>query len=117
MGNVKPWQIVLLVVAVVAVATSAYFSMSGEPNIQAKTSVLMFDVNTGDSQEMGFGKGGAAYPGINPKTKTLSMLPIQQREDGKWYLIERYASALKNIEGSKAAVIDQKTGEVRHSNK
>lgn len=104
-----------MVVAVVAVAASAYYTFTGEKT-NLRSSVMMMDVNNGDTVEMGFGRGGAMFPGTNPKTNTLTMMPIQQKEDGKWYIIERYLTVLKDIEGTKAAVVDQKTGEVRPSN-
>jgi hypothetical protein len=48
MGNVKPWQIVVLVVAVVAVGASAYLSFSGKESVQFANEITMVDVNTSE---------------------------------------------------------------------
>lgn len=112
MGDVKPWQIVVLVAAVVIVGSSLYLSFGRGPKLELADSVRMVDVNTGELFNLRIGKGGATIPGTNPKTRTLTLLPVVERE-GKWYLAERYLPAMQNLEGKHEAVVDAKSGEVR----
>jgi len=112
MGDTKPWQIVVLVAAVVAVGSSLYFSLARGEKLDLATSIQMVDVNSGELYRLKIGKGGASIPGTNPSTKSVTLLPVEER-DGKWYLRERYLSSLKNLEGKHEAVADAKTGEIR----
>jgi hypothetical protein len=83
MGDVKPWQIVVIVAAIVV----------------AVTSFLVF------------GRGGTMIPGQNPKSSEWTLMPVEDR-DGKLFVSERYLNALKSIPGEHAA-IDASTGEVK----
>jgi hypothetical protein len=112
MGQVKPWQVVVLVAALVALGVSVYFTMFSGPRLELADSVRMADVNSGELFRLKIGPGGAMIPGTNPKTKAVSLLPIEER-DGKWFISERYLSALKGLEGEHKAVLDAKTGEIR----
>jgi hypothetical protein len=111
MDQVKPWQVVVVVAALVAVAVSLYFTLSG-PKLNLASSVPMVDVNTGEFFRVKVGKGGATFPGSHPKTGKVTLLPVIE-QDGKWFLAQRYMSSLKDIEGDHAAIVDAKTGEVR----
>jgi len=112
MGQAKPWQIVLFIVAAGALAASLYFSLRGE-GLKLDSSITMADVATGEVYHLPIGKGanGAMIPGRNPKTGEMTLLPIVQ-QDGKWVLMERYASGLKFIPGPHTAV-DEKSREVQ----
>lgn len=114
MGDVKPWQIVVLVAAVVALGASAYFSLGRGERLDLASSLRMVDVNTGELFTLKIGKGpnSATIPGKNPKTGAVTLLPVEER-DGRYYLIERYMPAIGQIEGKHEAVADKKTGEVR----
>ena len=118
MGNAKPWQIVVLVVAVVAVATSAYFSFSGGETVKFADEVLMVDVNTGDVFAFPVGRRQVVIPPeTNPESGTKSLLRVHKTDTGKWLLDSREVAALlPTIQGGHEAVVDRKTGEVRVKN-
>jgi hypothetical protein len=111
MGDIKPWQIVVLVAAVVVVGASVYFSL-GDGDVRVDSHVQMVDTSSGELIRVRVGKGGATIPGKNPQTGQMTLMPVEER-DGQWFIRERYLSALQFIEGDKAAVIDAGTGQVR----
>jgi hypothetical protein len=115
MGEVKPWQIVVLVAAVVAVSASIYFSM-GDGEVRVDNHIRMVDTSTGELFNIRVGRGGATIPGKNPRTGLVTLMPVDER-DGQWFIRERYLGALQAIEGDKSAVVDVKTGQVRISGK
>jgi hypothetical protein len=116
MGDVKPWQIVVLVSAVVMLAASVYFSM-GDGDVRVDSHIRMMDAATGELFSIRVGKGGATIPGKNPKTGEKTLMPVEEREPGQWFIRERYLGALTEIQGDKSAVVDPKTGRVRVSGK
>jgi hypothetical protein len=104
MGKAKPWQIVLIVVAAVALGVSLYFSLRGD-GLDLANSVTMADVATGEVFHLPIGKGAnsATIPGKNPRTGDMTLMPIVQ-ENGRWVVMEHYFPALKNIPGPHTAV-------------
>jgi hypothetical protein len=118
MGNVKPWQIVVMVIAVVAVAASAYFSFSGKSDVKFASEITMVDVNTGDLFAFPVSRRQVVIPPeANPDTGKKTLLRVNKNAAGKWVLDGREVSAiLPTIEGDHKAVIDRKTGEVRVTN-
>ena len=111
MGQIKPWQIGLFVVAAAALAASMYFSLKPS-DLKLDSSVTMADVATGDVYHLpvGAGPGSATIPGRNPKTGETTLIPIVQ-ENGRWVVTERYFPAVKNIPGPHTAV-NEKTREI-----
>jgi hypothetical protein len=114
MGNVKPWQIVVMVIAIVAVAASAYFSLSGSNDVKFASEVTLVDVNTGDLFAFSVGRRNVVFPPeTNPETGKKTLLRVSKNAEGKWVLDGRELSAiLPTIEGDHKAVVDRKTGEV-----
>lgn len=111
-AKAKTWQIVLIVVGLVGCAAGIVWYVVGSgPRVQMRDSLTMVDVGTGEMfPGMKIGPGGATIPGINPKTKNFSLMPVIKREDGKWYIPERYRPSLDNIEGGTAAVASKESG-------
>ena len=113
MGNAKPWQIVLIVVAFVGLAVSLYFTVFRNTGPNVDSALTMADVNTGEIFHLPIGKGAnsADIPGKNPKTGEKTLLPVMQ-ENGKWVVLQRFISAVKGLPGDHSA-INESTREVR----
>ncbi len=112
MGSAKPWQIILIILAILALAGGLFVSCRGGVNLS--DGLLMVDVETGDRFRFDTsGKKGTYVPGLNPDTQRRTLLPIVNR-DGVWFLDDHFRSRLESIEGEHAAV-DQSTYEVRIS--
>ena len=118
MGKVKPWQIVVMVIAVVAVAASAYLSLSGGETVKLSNEITMVDVNSGDLFAFAVDRRHVVMPPEkNPETGKRTLLSVNKTGEGKWMLDGRELGAmLPTIEGDHKAVIDRKTGEVKVNN-
>ena len=117
MGQIKPWQLVLIVVAVVAVAVSVYLALGASPQVQNLASEsTMIDVNTGQIFTFSLGgKRGVAVPEQNPDTGKSTLVPVVTDESGVMKIEPRALPALQYLEGDHKAVVDSKTGEVKAS--
>ncbi len=112
MGSAKPWQIILFVLALLALSGGLFLSCRGGVNLA--DSVLMVDVKTGDRFRFDTsGRKATGIPGKHPDTGERTLIPIVKR-DGAWYLADHYRSALDQIEGENAAV-DMLSYEIRIS--
>lgn len=115
MGQIKPWQIVVMVLAIVAVGASAYFTFSGTSEVKFADEILMVDVNTGDLFAFPVGRRKVVIaPETNPETGTRSLLSVYKDERGRWLVDGRELGAhLSNIPGDHNAIVDRRSGEVR----
>ncbi|MFK7885156.1 MAG: hypothetical protein AB8F26_13345 [Phycisphaerales bacterium] len=112
MDNVKPWQVILLVAAVGALGFSAWkFGFGGDRlSAQMSNGVIMMDVNTGELFEYSLkGRRGVMVPGENPNSGELSLMPVQEDEQGRWYITNRDMDALQYVE-VEASRVDRATG-------
>ncbi|MBL9030600.1 MAG: hypothetical protein JNM80_02700 [Phycisphaerae bacterium] len=115
-STVKPWQIVVLVAALVVGGASAYYMFGSREQVNFAGEVLLVDVTTGDlfSYPVG-GKRGIMIPAKNPETGKVALLSVDKSPEGKWIVGPRDLPALKQIEGEPKALVDRRTGEVRVS--
>ena len=112
MGSARPWQIILFLVALLALSGGLFLSCRGGVNLA--DSILMVDVKTGDRFRIDTsGKRATGIPARHPDTGKETLLPIVER-DGAWYLAEHYRSGLEYIEGENPAV-DMVSYEIRIS--
>ena len=109
MDNVKPWQIILIVLAF-AVLGFSLLRMSSGGKIELPNSVLVVDVETGDLYNMRLGKrNGAYFPERNPDTNRLTLMPVEQDDNGEWHIIGHAFPALQDVDGE-LIVVDAETG-------
>lgn len=114
MGNVKPWQIVLMVVAVVAVAASAYFSFSGSSGRPELISeITMVDVTTGQLFNFTLGgKRGVSVPETNPDSGKRTLVPVYKDSAGTWMVDPRDRPALREFSKEPKLFVDGNSGKV-----
>lgn len=93
-GKLRPWQIGLFVVALIAVGVAVAFSMGGE-EVDLAGKVTLVDVTTGDLfvKRTG-GHGTVVLPEINPDTNKPTLLPAFLGKDDKYRVEARYLSSL-----------------------
>ena len=114
MGSVKPWQIVLMVAAVVAVGTSAYFSFgSSADRPKLIDEITMVDVTTGQlfSYTLG-GKRGVSVPETNPDTGKRTLVPVYKDETGSWIVGPRDRVVLNDFSKEPKLFVDKSSGKV-----
>jgi len=99
MENVKPWQIVLILVAFAALGFSLIkFGFKSSPESQMANSMTLVDVQTGQRYIADLsGNNSILLPARNPETNAIALIPVYE-EDGVWYLWERYRSAMDQID-------------------
>ncbi|MCA9304655.1 MAG: hypothetical protein KC996_11085 [Phycisphaerales bacterium] len=113
MDNVKPWQIILMVLAVGALAFSIWkFVLT--PKIKLPTEVYLVDVSNGELFIFDIsGKAKGYYPERSPDSQNLVLMPVTKDENGKWFISGHSLPALQDVTGTTEAVINASTGEVR----
>ena len=117
MSAMKPWQVVILVVAVVAVSVSVYMSFGAAPQIDnMATESRMVDVHTGQVFLFSLGgRKGVIVPETNPDTGKSTLLPIMTDESGMVRITPTALAALRDLGDDLKAVVDRKSGEVKLS--
>lgn len=117
MSGVKPWQIVLIVLALLALPASWLWVRSGAPEIDLAESVTLVEISTGDLFVAPLPKGRmVALPATNPETGKPTLYPVYQK-DGKWFVSDRYLSMLGRMTDPAPKFVDPKTGEVTNAGK
>lgn len=115
MGDVKPWQVILIVASLLVLGFSVWkFALSG--GVDMPDSVLLVDVKTGDLFTLDIsGRRAAYYPEVNPDTGEHSLLPVVQDESGSWMISQHSLAVLEDVEGGTPAVLDPSSGRVQVS--
>ena len=95
MNEIKPWQIVLIVVALGVLAFSGY-RMMGSGVVKGPSGQMTVDVLTGQLYMLKKGKArGIMYPAKNPDTGDRTLFPVVQDEDSEdWTINDRMIAAL-----------------------
>lgn len=114
MSGVKPWQIVLIVAAVVGIGASLYLTMGRSDSVPMASEMLLVDITTGDLYSMPLtGHRAIVTPAKNPDTGKICLFPVHKNEAGAWFVSTRDLGALPVVQGEPKALIDRKSGEVR----
>jgi hypothetical protein len=113
MQQVKPWQIVLFVLAVAAIAFATWRLLRGD-DLNLADSIVMVDVETGELFSFSIeGKRGVGIPNFNPESGKLSLLPVVRDDRGDWRLTERARPILEDLDVHPTAIVDASSGEVK----
>ncbi len=115
MTGVKPWQIVVIGLGLLAGSASVFYSCrSFRDPVQQATEAQMVDIHTGDLFVATFPDGHpVSFPAKNPTTSELTLYPVYQR-DNKWLVSTRYLSEIRKDKSVKAGLlVDGKSGEIK----
>jgi hypothetical protein len=119
MQGAKPWQIVIIVAAVLAVVAVSVYSCKNSDDLGLAKEIPMVDVVTGDLFIVKVPKKGSmAIPMRHPETDRETLILAGPAENGFCPISERYISGLdlKGLEQDKLA-LDSKTKTVKVSDK
>lgn len=113
MQNVRPWQMVLFVAAVAAMAFGLWWSLGRGPRAESTNRALLVDVTTGQLYEFVTRKRGVIIPERNPDTGKYALFPVSRNDGGEWVVDSRYLSsgALEEVEGE-VSRLDVSSGRV-----
>lgn len=99
MDNVKPWQIILMVLAVAVFGFSIWRFGGFGSSIPKHESILLVDVMTGQLYDAHKGDAkGILLPARAPGTGERTLFPVEQDESGAWRLRDRYVSTFKQMQ-------------------
>ena len=100
MGQIKPWQIVLIVVAVAVCGVSVGMTMFGGERIKLGDRIEMADVVTGDRYWIDVsGNRRGTFPAKHPETGMRTLVRIHESDDGNW-VSDEISAAAGMLEGS-----------------
>jgi len=93
MSDIKPWQIIVIVVAFAVLAFSGWRMMNSNKIAKGPDGYMTVDVLTGQLYLLKKGKAkGMLLPALNPETKDRTLYPVVQKEgDDQWKLDPGYA--------------------------
>jgi len=98
MDNVKPWQIILIVLALCALAFSVV-KFGYKPSIESQMAdkMTLVDVQTGQLYTVDVsGRRTFMFPMRNPDTREIALVPVREI-DGEWFILERYVSMMEQV--------------------
>ncbi len=100
MGSVRPWQIVLFAVALIALGVGMFTFLRNPNHVDRADSIFLVDTSTGKLFEYEFGGGrrGVLIPTINPETGERTLYRAHRLEDGTWELDGRDVTYLYDVE-------------------
>ncbi len=104
MEKAKPWQIILMVLAVIALGFSVWkFGFSGGRVVQPD-SFMTVDIMTGQLYELRKGKArGMLLPAKNPDSGGRTLYPVEEL-DGVWVVKNAYLGYLSEDDLKKSKV-------------
>ncbi len=115
MMSLKPWQIGLFALAIVAVGAVAWIAFRpSTAESSLRRSLILVDVTTGELFEYSTKRRPALIPERNPDTGEAMLIPAVEGDAG-WEIAPRYLDVLKDMIESKAVprdrvVVDPGTG-------
>ena len=118
LGSVRPWQIVVMILAVIAVAGMTVYSCTSEGRNPSQASeVNLVDIRTGQLYVADYpDKRPVSFPAKLPETPDATLYPARFT-DSKWVVNTSYMSQIRNGKGLKPdLIVDQKSGELKLEN-
>ncbi len=110
MGHLKPWQAVLMIVAIVVLAVSLWINLLGG-DVPNPGSITVADVETGELFYIDTsGRKVALLPATNPNSGERTLFPVRKDDDGTWKITRMGMGALGSYEGPAAALADRGSG-------
>jgi hypothetical protein len=116
MENVKPWQIVLFVLAAIAVAISvARGLLADRPELSHELHLV--DIRTGEMYSIDPSGKSIPVPARSPVTGERNLFPVAEGEDGEWTVDYRALNQIKAGRADAAEAIDIDSGRVLEASK
>jgi hypothetical protein len=111
MSSARPWQIVLIVAALVLAVVSLMYFFAGRGSVRTSGEVTLVDVTTGELWKASIRARGIGIPATNPDTGKSTLVMVSQDGDGRWIVSARDIGAIRSA-GIDPKAVDPGTGEV-----
>jgi hypothetical protein len=109
----KPWQIVLIVASIVVCGFSIWWISSNDDSPKVNHILHYIDVETGDIYRVDISKANIGAPGRNPETGRMSLVRLDKKEAGGWYVNSRDRATIGQLDaGVKNTAVDERSGEL-----
>ena len=106
MGEIKPWQMIVIALAVIVLAFSAWRFMGGQ-GLDQPDGLMTVDVMTGQLYDVDRGRAvGIVLPVRHPETNEPTLFPVEQDSSGDWVLVPRYVPSLTDEMIESSSFID-----------
>ncbi len=96
MKGAKSWQIVVIVVGLLVGGASIGWVVFGGGGAKLDHRTYVVDVLTGERFSIDTSRG-IMPPVKNPKTDTMSCLPVVKDEEGEWFINRRFLDQIREI--------------------
>lgn len=112
MDNIKPWQIAIFAVAIVAIVVSFTLTQCRGDNVRMQHEMVLVDVKSGALYRVSARRERPILPPErHPETGEHSLMPVSQDSDGRWMILQRHLPMIAEMDVSPDA-IDMSTGAV-----
>jgi hypothetical protein len=115
MKDAKPWQIVLVIVAAIALVVSVSYQILSSDEVTSSDTLTFVDVKSGELFRSPKPKDRAIIiPATNPLTKADTLVPAYE-DKGNWFVVDRYIEfARKNVsQGADSILVDRKSSQIK----
>jgi hypothetical protein len=111
--KVKPWQVALIVVGLLACAASIIWTLSNSDAPKINHVLHYVDVETGDIYGVDLDKQNIGVPARNPETGKMSLVRLAKKDGGGWCVDAHDRGTLRALDkGVQNKVVDEKTGDL-----
>lgn len=111
MGSLKPWQLVLVIVAALVLAVSLWISLSGD-KVDFGDRVYMVDVESGTIYYANTGgRRGVIIPAKSPRTGNRTLVPVQIDDEGVISVSPRHQGTVGRILESQGITLSSQIDE------
>lgn len=94
MSEIKPWQMIVIALAVLVLGYTGWSFISTD-SIEQPSGIMTVDIMTGQLYDVRKGRAkGMALPARHPETNEPTLFPVERNEQGDWHIIERYAAGI-----------------------
>ena len=94
MGEMKPWQLIVIVAAVLVLLYTGWTFATAD-RIDQIDGTMAVDITTGQLYDVRKGRAkGMVAPLKHPETGERVLYPAEETESGQWVVMDRYASGI-----------------------
>lgn len=112
MDKVKPWQLIVFAVAIIAVVVSFSLTQCRGDSVRMRHEMVLVDIRTGALYRVSARSDRPIMPPErHPDTGERSLMPVSEDGEGRWSILRHHLPMIEDLDVSPDAV-DMSTGAV-----